>query len=90
MILTTVKISDFDDFWSTFSTRGAAKRKEHGCRGSRVFRDPGEADRIWVLFDWDKEGFEGFLADPEVQPIFQAAGLQGPPVLAEPAGELDS
>ena len=34
MVLATAKIEDFDRFWNTFSTKGAAKRKEHGCKGA--------------------------------------------------------
>ena len=90
MILATTKVADFDQFLHTFSTKGAEKRKEHGSRGSQVFRDPDDATRMWVVFDWESEDYAKFLADPEVPAIFQEAGLQGPPVNAEPAGEYDS
>jgi len=90
MILATTKVADFDQFLETFSTKGAEKRKEHGSRGSHVFRDPDDATRMWVVFDWESEDYAKFLADPEVPAIFQEAGLQGPPVNAEPAGEYDS
>jgi hypothetical protein len=90
MILATAKITDFDQFLSTFSTRGAEKRSEHGSRHSHVFRDPGDAGRVWVVFDWDAEDYDKFIADPEVPAIFQEAGLQGPPMKAEPAGEYGS
>jgi quinol monooxygenase YgiN len=90
MILATAKVADFDQFLRTFSTRGAEKRKEHGSRHSQVFRDPDDPGRVWVVFDWDAESYERFIADPEVPAIFQEAGLQGPPVKAEPAGEYGS
>ena len=90
MFLSTVKFTDFDQFLETFSTKGAEKRKEHGCKGSQVFRDPEDASRVWVVFDWEDEDYEKFMADPEVPPIFQEAGLQGPPVKAEPAGQFNS
>jgi hypothetical protein len=90
MILATTKVADFDRFLETFSTKGAEKRKEHGSKGSKVFRDPDDASRVWVAFDWEMEDYAKFMADPEVPEIFQAAGLQGPPVKAEPAGEYDS
>jgi quinol monooxygenase YgiN len=90
MILSTVKVEDFDRFWSTFSTKGAEKRKQHGCRGSHVFRDPTDADRVWVVFDWDDEGYQNLMADPEVPAIFQEAGLAGRPEKAELAGEHDA
>ena len=40
MVLATVKIEDFDRFWNAFSTKGAEKRRQHGSKGSHVFRDP--------------------------------------------------
>ena len=90
MVLATVKLEDFDRFWETFSTKGAEKRKEHGSNGARVFRDPNEEDRVWVLFDMDEESYKSLLSDPEMPEIFQAAGLQGPPQAAEPAGQTDT
>jgi hypothetical protein len=34
----------------------AEKRKQHGSKGSHVFRDPNDDARVWVVFDWDEEG----------------------------------
>jgi hypothetical protein len=79
MVLSTVKVEDFDRFWNTFSTKGAEKRKQHGSKGSRVYRDP---NRVWVLFDWDEEGYKELLADPEMPAIFEEGGLQGRPQAA--------
>jgi hypothetical protein len=90
MILFTAKVADYDQFLRIFSTRGVEKRREHGSRHSHVFRDPEDASRLWVVFDWDAADYEEFIADPEVPAIFQEAGLQGPPVKAEPAGEYES
>ena len=90
MILAAAKVADFDQFLETFSTKGAEKRKEHGSKGSQVFRDPDDPSRVWVAFDWELEDYGNFIADPEVPAIFQEAGLQGPPVTAESAGEYDS
>jgi hypothetical protein len=90
MVLATVKVEDFDRFWDTFSTKGAEKRKQHGSKGSHVFRDPNDDDRVWVVFDWDEEGYENLLSDPEVPAIFQEAGLQGRPEMAQLAGEHDA
>lgn len=87
MVLSTVKIEDFDRFWNTFSTKGAEKRKQHGSSGSRVFRDPNENDRIWVVFDMDAEAYNNLLSDPEMGGIFEEAGLQGRPESAELARE---
>jgi hypothetical protein len=90
MILSTVKVEDFDRFWNTFSTKGAEKRKQHGSKGSHVFRDPDDDDRLWVVFDWDEEGYKSLMSDPEVSAIFQEAGLAGRPEKAELAGEHDA
>jgi hypothetical protein len=90
LILATAKIEDFDRFWTTFSTKGAQKRKEHGSKGSSVFRDPNDDGRVWVVFDWDEEGFQSFLSDPDVPAIFQEGGLQGRPQGAELAHEHDA
>ena len=74
MILATTQVEDVDQFMSIFSTKGAEKRKQHGSKGATVFRDPSEDDRVWVLFDWDAEGWQNFISDPEVPAILQAAG----------------
>jgi hypothetical protein len=90
MVLSTAKVEDFDRFWRTFSTRGAEKRKEHGSKGSYVFRDPNDERRVWVVFDWDEEGFNSFASDPDVSAIFEEGGLQGRPQPAQLVGEHDS
>lgn len=92
MVLTRVKITDFDQFWSVFSTKGAAKRKEHNSRGATVLRSTESDDEVFVLFDWDEADFKAFLEDPEVPAIMQEGGLQGPPEphFVEKAGELDT
>lgn len=90
MILVTVQVEDFDQFLRIFSTKGAEKRKQHGSKGSTLFRDPNEADRIWVVFDWDAEGWQNFVSDPEVPPIFKEAGLIGKPQPVEFSGRYDA
>jgi hypothetical protein len=86
---TTTKVEDFDHWFSVFSTKGAAKRKQHGSKGAIVFRDPNEAGRLWVVFDWDLEGWQSFVSDPEVPPIMQEAGHLSKPQVAEFAGQID-
>ena len=90
MILSTTKVEDFDRWLKIFSTKGAEKRKQHGSKGSTVFRDHNEDDRVWVLFDWDEEGFQNFVSDPEVPAILQEAGLKGKPQAAELGGQYDA
>lgn len=90
MILLTTQVEDFDHFLEIFSTKGAEKRKEHGSKGSTVFRDPNEENRVWAVFDWDEAGFQAFVSDPEVPPILQEAGHKGKPEVAALAGTYDA
>ena len=90
MILSTAKVEDLDRFLQTFSTKGAEKRKQHGSKRSLVFRDPNESDRVWAIFDWDEEGWQSLVSDPEGAEIFQEAGLLGRPQGAEFIGQYDS
>ena len=87
-----VRIEDFDRFIETFSTRGKAKRAEHGCRGVTVFRSTEDPKALVNVFDWDREGVEAFMADPETKEIMEAAGLEGPPeyTFVERMAELDA
>jgi hypothetical protein len=90
MILATTTVEDFDRFLNIFSTQGADKRREHGSKGAQVFRDPNEDGRVWVLFDWDAEGWQSFVSDPDVPPIMKEAGHKGPPQVAEPGGNYSA
>jgi hypothetical protein len=90
MIVGTAKFADFDQFLKAFSTKGAEKRREHGSKGSRVFRDPDDPNRALVVFDWDEDGYQALISDPDMPEVFKEAGLEGPPKKAEPAGEFDS
>ncbi|HKX19532.1 MAG TPA: hypothetical protein VJT33_16135 [bacterium] len=90
MMLATTKIEDLERFLRIFSTTGAEKRRQHGSTGARVFCDPNEADRVWVIFDWDEEGFKKFVSDPSVPPILQDAGHKGRPQMAKLCGQYGS
>ena len=90
MLLATTQIEDLDQFLDVFSTTGAEKRKQHGSKGALVFRDPSEDDRVWVVFDWDPEGWKSYVSDPETPPILQAAGHKGKPAAAVFAGGYDA
>ena len=56
MILATTTVENVDRFLDVFGTKGADKRALHGSKGSTVFRDPTEENRVWALFDWDEAG----------------------------------
>ena len=90
MLLATTTVEDFDQFEKIFSTKGADKRRQHGSKGATVFRDPNEGDRVWVIFDWDAEGFQQFASDPEVPPIMQEAGHKSRPQVAEITGRYEA
>lgn len=90
MLLATTKVEDVDRFIEVFSTKGAGKRKQHGSKGSTVFRDPNESDRVWVIFDWDEKGWQSFVSDPEVPPILQQAGHTTKPQAAILLGQYGS
>jgi hypothetical protein len=90
MLLATTKVADLDRFIRIFSTKGAEKRGLHGSKGATVFADPSEADRVWVIFDWDAAGWKNFVSDPEVPAILQEAGHVGKPQAAALLGRFDS
>jgi heme-degrading monooxygenase HmoA len=90
LLLATTTVEDFDRFTEVFSTKGADKRRQHGSKGAQVFRDPNEEDRVWVLFDWDSEGFQNFASDPETPGIMQEAGHKGRPQVAEVGAHYDA
>ncbi len=90
MILTIANVADFDQFLRTFSTKGAEKRKQHGCAGSHVFRDPDGPNRVWVFFDWKIEDYEKFLSDPEIPAIARELALREPPMKVDPVAQYDA
>ena len=90
MLLATTQVEDFDRFLDVFSNAGAEKRKQHGSKSALIFRDPSEDDRVWVIFDWDEQGWQSFVSDPEVPPIMKEAGHKGPPQAAELGGQYDA
>ena len=87
MLLATTQVEDFDRFLEIFSTTGAEKRKQHGSKSSLIFRYHSEDDRVWVIFDWDEDGWQSFVSDPEVPPIMKEAGHKSRPLAAQFAGE---
>lgn len=90
MIVTVARVGDLDQFLRTFATKGVEKRREHGCRGAHVYRDPQDPEVVWVFFDWDRADYDGFLTDPEVPDIARELALRAPPVEPEALGHFDS
>jgi quinol monooxygenase YgiN len=90
MILATTTVEDVERFLEVFGTKGADKRAEHGSKGATVFRDPAEENRMWVLFEWNEEGWANFVSDPEVPPILKEAGHLGKPQTASLLGQYQA
>ena len=90
MILATTTVDDVDRFLEVFGAKGADKRALHGSKGSTVFRDPSDANRVWALFDWDEQGWASFVSDPEVPPILKEAGHRGKPEAALLLGSYEA
>lgn len=90
MIVTICNVTDFDQFLRTFENEGVAKRKEHGCKGAHVVRDPEDACRLWVFFDWAQEDYEKFLADPASPAIARKLALREPPLKVDPVARYDA
>jgi hypothetical protein len=90
MLLATTQVEDFEHWLEVFSTKSAEKRRQHGSKGALVFRDPSEADRVWVAFDWDEQGWQSFVSDPDVPPMLKEAGHKSKPQAAQLARSLDA
>ena len=90
MILATTKVKDLDQFLEVFGAAGADKRGSHGSKGSTVYRDPIEEDRVWAIFDWDEDGWTAFATDPETPGIMQEAGHLGRPSLGQFLGNFSA
>lgn len=90
MLLATTRVEDIDRFMKVFSTAGAEKRKQHGSKGAIVFRDPAEADRLWAIFDWDEQGWQSFVSDPEVPAVLKEAGHKSKPEAAQFVGRCSA
>jgi hypothetical protein len=90
MLLATTQVEDFDRFLEIFSTKSAEKRRQYGSKGALVFHDPAEADRVWVIFDWDEQGWQNFVSDPDVPPIMKEAGHKTRAQAAQFAARYDA
>jgi hypothetical protein len=83
MLLATTTVADVDQFLKVFSNASLEKRQSHGSKGALVFRDPNQAERVWVVFDWDAKGWQEFVGDPSVPPILKEAGHTSKPQMLE-------
>lgn len=78
-VVASVRVADFDQFLATFTTKGAEVRREHGSRGTQLYRNLEDPSEVTVVFDWDHDAFRQFMASSEGQAVMREAGLQGKP-----------
>ena len=52
-----------------------------------MYSDPNENSRMWVVFDWDEQGWADFVSDPEVPGVLKDAGHLSKPQAASVLGE---
>ena len=77
-ILIRLKVRDFDVFWQAFQDGGAPLRRRHGSRGVSVLRSQDDPQAVVLHFKWEsREGFSGFLQDPQVQDSMVKGGAIG-------------
>ena len=90
MLLATTTVEDYDRFAPDLLDQGRREARPARFKGSRVYRDPNEADRVWAIFDWDADGWQRFATDPEVPAIMQEAGHKGRPQVLELSATYDA
>src|SRR5258705_11750122 len=79
MILATTTVENVDRFLDVFGTKVADKRALYGSKGSTVFRDPTDQNRVWGLFDMDEAGGAKFVSDPQIPEFLKEAGAPPKP-----------
>ncbi len=73
------KVKDFGQ-WKTIFDAAAARRREAGETGCRVYLQHGSEDDVLVSMDWDSlERAQQFLASTELMSGMQAAGVREMP-----------
>ena len=86
MILATTTVENVDRFLEVFGAKVADKRALFGSKGSTVFRDPTDENRVWGLFDMDDAGWAKFVSDPEIPEFLKEAGALSKPEAARLLG----
>ena len=90
MILAATTVENVDRFLEVFGTKVADKRALYGSKGSTVFRDPTQENRVWGLFDMDEAGWAKFVSDPDVPAILKEAGALAKPEAAPMLGSYEA
>ena len=87
MLLATTQVEDFQRFLEIFSTEGRREAQAARLEGRAHLPRSLRGGRVWVVFDWDEQGWQSFVSDPEVPPIMKEAGHKSKPLAAQFAGQ---
>ena len=64
---------------------GSTARREQSSSATRP-----RAGRVWAIFDWDEQGWQSFVSDPDVPPLLAVAGQKGKLQAPELVGSFDA
>jgi hypothetical protein len=67
-----------------------APRSTADCRDLSAAVEGLEVLQTRLVFDWDEEGWQNFVTDPEVPAILQEAGQKIRPLAAGFGGQFDA
>lgn len=91
--LVQLHVTDFENFWAGFQTRGFALRQAHGSLGSQVFHGATDPQWVTILFQWESKAcMEAFFQDPRVCESIAKGGVTDTPSITflTKAGELEA
>ena len=75
------KVKDYTKWKPVFDAH-AAKRKENGSRGGRLFRNTKDPNEVLILFEWDDVGKgRRFAESEELRQAMERAGVSDKPDL---------
>ncbi len=79
-VLVQFHLSEFEKFWSLFTSNGKEIRKEYGSRFAQVFRNSNAPNEVSVLFEWEsEEKVRQFMADDRVKANIRAGTILAAP-----------
>lgn len=73
------KVADYDKWKQVFDEDGE-RRGAAGCKGVLILRDPGDANLVTFLMEWEsKEAADAFGATPGSHAVGRRAGVTSDP-----------
>ena len=92
-VLVRQKVQDYAKWKAVFDKDAETARKPAGSKGGYVFRDADDPNIVSVLLKWDTpenlQKFLQFMQSGEMQEIFDAAGVVGPPLAVHVFGAAE-